>query len=162
MDKNIKNYPRKPSLIVDVTRRANGCAGCTKFAMKSGVKQQSSWKTTDGSRWWLRDTKFNEPNGDYNAYCYLSVYGVNPDDVRYNDGSCSYSSTDYLCQRIRKVYQKTCGGTAKGARCVFPFIYNGKQYDSCTTVNNGGKLWCATERFYKSKWGSCSCGAGTG
>ena len=64
-------------------------------------------KTTDGSPWWLRDTRYNEPNGDYNSYCYLSIYNVNPNDVRFNDGSCSYFSTDYLCQPIKKTFQSS-------------------------------------------------------
>ena len=95
---NINNYPKKPHLLVDVTRNSNGCGGCTKFAMKSRVKQQRSWRTEDGSAWWLRDTKYNEPNGDYKPNCYLHVYDVNPDNVRFNDGNCNYSSSDYLCQ----------------------------------------------------------------
>ena len=33
--------------------------------------------------------------------------------------------------------------TAKGVCCVFPFKYQNKLYHSCTTVNNGGKRWCA-------------------
>ena len=95
---NIHNYPRKPALIIDVTRTQKGCGGCTKFAMKSGVKQQSSWRTSDGSAWWLRDTKFNEPNGDYQPNCYMSVHSVDPNNVQFNDGSCGYSSSEYLCQ----------------------------------------------------------------
>ena len=102
MAKKIENYPRKPHLIVDVTRPANGCGGCTKYAMKSGVSQQGSWKTTDGSNWWLRDGKYNEPNGDYHANCYLHIYDVNPNNVRFNDGNCGHSSSDYLCQPIEK------------------------------------------------------------
>ena len=90
--------PARLYTIVDVTRRANGCGGCTKYPMKSGVPQQSSWVTSDGSPWWLRDTKYNEPNGDYVANCYLSVYSTNPSDVRFNDGNCGHSSTSYLCQ----------------------------------------------------------------
>merc|ERR1712032_1405773 len=42
--------------------------------------------------------KCNEPSGDYHANCYLHVYDVNPNNVRFNDGSCSYYSTEYLCQ----------------------------------------------------------------
>ena len=98
MGKNINNYPKKPHLLIDVTRNQKGCGGCTKFAMKSGVKQQNSWKTSDGSAWWLRDTSYNEPNGDYQPNCFLHIYDVNPNNVRFNDGSCSYYSSDYLCQ----------------------------------------------------------------
>ena len=49
MKKNINNYPKKPHIIVDVTRPANGCGGCTKYAMKSNIAQQGSWRTSDGS-----------------------------------------------------------------------------------------------------------------
>merc|ERR1719371_154805 len=100
MKKNINNYPKKPHFIVDVTRPANGCGGCTKYAMRSSTAQQGSWRTKDGSAWWLRDAKYNEPNGDYHANCYLHIYDVNPNNVRFNDGSCAYSSSDYLCQPI--------------------------------------------------------------
>merc|ERR1712032_734571 len=101
MGKNINNYPKKPHFIVDVTRPANGCGGCTKYAMRSTTAQQGSWRTTDGSPWWLRDSKYNEPSGDYHANCYLHVYDVNPNNVRFSDGSCSYYSTEYLCQPTR-------------------------------------------------------------
>ena len=92
--------PAAPHLIVDVTRPSNGCGGCTKYAMKSGVPQQSSWVTSDGSPWWLRDTKYNEPNGDYHANCYLHIYDVNPNNVRFDDNNCNFYTTDYLCQPI--------------------------------------------------------------
>ena len=94
-----RTIPAAPHLIVDITRPAIGCGGCTKYAMKSGVDQQSSWVTSDGSPWWLRDTKYNEPNGDYHANCYLHVYSTNPKDVKFNDGNCNYFSSSYLCQR---------------------------------------------------------------
>jgi len=102
LGKNIKNYPQKPHFIVDVTRPANSCGGCTKYAMKSSTAQQGSWRTKDGSAWWLRDAKYNEPNGDYHANCYLHIYDVNPNNVRFNDGNCNYYSTEYMCQKISK------------------------------------------------------------
>ena len=98
MRKDIKQFPQKPHLIIDVTRSSNGCGGCKSYAMKSGVSQQSSWHTDDGAPWWLRDSRYNEPNGDYHANCYLHIYKVDPNDVQFNDGSCSYYATDYLCQ----------------------------------------------------------------
>ena len=98
LGKDIANYPSAPQLIVDVTRTADGCSGCADHAMKSTVSEQSSWKTSDGSAWWLRDTKYTEPSGDYHANCYLSISKADPDNVDFNDANCDYSSTDYLCQ----------------------------------------------------------------
>lgn len=54
----------------------------------------------------------------------------------------------------------TSGGTAKkGTPCVFPFVFKGKSYNKCTTVNNGQTPWCSTEKTYKKQWGNCVCGA---
>ncbi|XP_033025895.1 72 kDa type IV collagenase-like [Lacerta agilis] len=42
--------------------------------------------------------------------------------------------------------------------CVFPFIYKGKSYTSCTTDGESdGKLWCSLTRNYDvdSKWTYC-------
>ena len=109
MDKNINNYPKKPHFIVDVadvTRPANGCGGCMKYAMKSNIAQQGSWRTSDGRAWWLRDARYNDPNGDYHDNCYLHIYDVNPNNVCFNDGNCNYYSTEYMCQpkQTRKCY----------------------------------------------------------
>jgi len=106
MGKSINKYPKKPHFIIDVTRPANGCGGCTKYAMKSTTAQQGSWRTKDGSAWWLRDARYNEPNGDYHANCYLHIYDVNPNNVRFNDGNCGYYSTEYLCQKAMKTSSK--------------------------------------------------------
>merc|ERR1711959_559216 len=110
MKKNINNYPKKPHFIIDVTRPANGCGGCTKYAMRSNTAQQGSWGTKDGSAWWLRDARYNEPNGDYHANCYLHIYDVNPNNVRFNDGNCNYYSTEYLCQKVWKPKYYYAGG----------------------------------------------------
>merc|ERR550534_1743085 len=41
--------------------------------------------------------------------------------------------------------------------CVFPFIYLGKTYEGCTTVDYNNKLWCATTSNYDQdkEWGNC-------
>ena len=46
-------------------------------------------------------------------------------------------------------------------RCVFPFIFNGKSYHTCTDKQNNGQLWCATTSNYDldRQWTSCTCGA---
>jgi len=94
----VGDWPASPHLIVDITRNENGCGGCAS-AMNSDNSAQSSWTTTDGSPWWLRDSNFGEPNGDYHANCYLNVHGTNnPEALYFNDGRCLYHSSSYLCQ----------------------------------------------------------------
>lgn len=50
------------------------------------------------------------------------------------------------------------GGTAHGEPCIFPFLFQGKEYLDCTTDGRGdGRLWCATTYDYDQdkKWGFC-------
>ena len=62
-------------------------------------------------------------------------------------------------QRLNCDKTATVGGNANGAKCVFPFNYQGKQYSECTTVNYGDKLWCAAVPDYDVDplWGDCIC-----
>merc|ERR1719456_2200873 len=70
--------------------------------MNSGNRQQSTWQTSDGSSWWLRSSRYNEPNGDYNANCFLDLWHTprNENSVTFNDGRCNYHSKSYYCQAI--------------------------------------------------------------
>merc|ERR1719502_2196611 len=94
---------RAPHFIVDVTRPQNGCGGCKKYSMKSSSPQQATWRTSDGSPWWLRSRVFNEPNGDYHGNCYMNVHGnpASPDNLHFNDHNCNYYSRSYYCQPKR-------------------------------------------------------------
>ncbi|KAJ3606728.1 hypothetical protein NHX12_026247 [Muraenolepis orangiensis] len=50
------------------------------------------------------------------------------------------------------------GGTASGELCIFPFLFQGKEYSQCTADGRGdGRLWCATSYDYdqEKKWGFC-------
>ncbi|XP_068996462.1 matrix metalloproteinase-9 [Embiotoca jacksoni] len=52
----------------------------------------------------------------------------------------------------------TFGGNADGAKCVFPFIFQGDEYDSCTTEGRSdGYRWCATTNNFDTdiKYGFC-------
>jgi len=94
---------RSPHWIIDVTRPANGCGGCTRYPMNSMVAQQNTWSTSDGSPWWLRSTRYSEPNGDYSAGCYLDLWRTpyNENSVTWNDGRCNYHSNSYYCQTAK-------------------------------------------------------------
>merc|ERR1719272_729694 len=95
---------RAPHWIIDVTRPQNGCGGCTKHPMKSNTAAQATWRTADGAPWWLRSSRYNEPNGDYSANCYLDLWRspTNENSVTYNDGRCNYHASSYYCQLAKK------------------------------------------------------------
>lgn len=50
----------------------------------------------------------------------------------------------------------THGGNSAGNCCVFPFVYKGKQYHSCT-MDGYVEKWCSTTYDFKTdgKWGLC-------
>ena len=104
LGKNFADYPNNPQLIVDVTRNQNGCPGCKNYAMNSGVIEQVLWQTSDGSAWWLRNSRYNEPSGDYHANCYLEVQNADPNNVQFRDSLCNYGSSDYLCQIVASTW----------------------------------------------------------
>lgn len=56
------------------------------------------WRTGDGGRWWLRNSTFGEPNGDYAARAFLGLasggyshVGYAGGDIGFNDGTASYA-----------------------------------------------------------------------
>lgn len=49
--------------------------GCNMRSGQYGGNNCGSWRTTDGGKWWLRDSSFGEPNGDYNGNTFLYMYG---------------------------------------------------------------------------------------
>lgn len=78
---------------------------------------------------------------------------------------------DTLMAAIKDIYQvydtfsgpcKTIG--SEGEACVFPFIYEGIEYDGCTSTHAAeGAVWCATQvnqngTVIEGKWGDCSEG----
>jgi putative component of toxin-antitoxin plasmid stabilization module len=110
------NPLRAPNFIIDITRPQNGCGGCTKYPMNSKVPNQATWRTADGSAWWLRSTRYSQPNGpkewphgranpngDYVANCYMDLWRLpsNENTVQFNDRKCSYRSRSYYCQPLK-------------------------------------------------------------
>ncbi|XP_065826165.1 uncharacterized protein [Oscarella lobularis] len=84
-----------------------------------------------------------------------------PNGVEARKVKVQLRGTNYLTLAEVQVWagRRTCGGTANGARCAFPFTFKGVTYESCTTVG-GNRLWCATRQGNVSthnKWGFCFC-----
>ena len=102
-----------------ISKPTNG-GNYTNFTMnsKAGI---IDWRATDNGQWWLRDTPYSEPNGDYTANCWLSMYHFDINDLRYNDGNCSYSTTRYICSSNDKkgfeqisAQRRTCATIKQG------------------------------------------------
>jgi hypothetical protein len=83
-------YPAAPNL--------NG--NYTPYAMKSG--SVPDWRVPDGGRWWLKDSAFGEPNGDYYANGFLGLYAAsytidsNGLLSGFNDAAAYSTGTSYL------------------------------------------------------------------
>lgn len=59
-----------------------------------------NWVSIDSSNWWLRDTTYGEPNGDYTAGCWLAVTAAPNEngELGFNDANCNYyTGTSYVC-----------------------------------------------------------------
>lgn len=64
---------------------------------------------------------------------------------------------------IRSYSLGTCATrTRSNFCCVFPFIYKGRRYSSCTRINSRKGPWCATTPNYDADklWGYCPSGGG--
>ena len=51
-------------------------------------------------------------------------------------------------------------GPVPDKECVFPFVFKGKTYEECTTVENFGVSWCSTKvdtdgHHIENNWGVC-------
>jgi len=95
--------------ITGIYRSEDGCGGCTQVAMNSEDQKayeaegfrgsHVGFKSIASGPWFLRSTTYSEPNGDYDANCWLGLHGGWDEDVgfRFNDARCNVRSTNYLC-----------------------------------------------------------------
>lgn len=56
------------------------------------------WKAPDGKLWWLRDSTYGEPNGDYGANCNMGGGSCNLNSgFNFNDYNCRFTTSRYFC-----------------------------------------------------------------
>lgn len=58
----------------------------------------TDWRVPDGGRWWLRDTTYGEPNGNYSVYSFLILQGLSSDGTitAFDDQGFIYTGASYL------------------------------------------------------------------
>ncbi|PFX26442.1 Seminal plasma protein BSP-30 kDa [Stylophora pistillata] len=83
-----------------------------------------------------------------------------------NGGTCTMSGPDsFFCTCTDEFKGETCEkrlpcpsgkktDNPHGRCCVFPFVYGGKKYESCTKVAHN-RLWCSLDKIYKGHWANC-------
>jgi len=131
---------REPHWIVDITRTTNGCGGCQHAAMNSGVPSQATWHTSDGSPWWLHETNTSQPDGDYEANCYMDLVGTpnTENAIMFDDDSCNVHSRSYYCQSVSTTTTTTttlpakCNTAYADTDCASGAMVDDPQTVSCT------------------------------
>ena len=70
----------------------------TSIAMKwSTGGTARDWTSVDRGSWFLRDSPYGEPNGDYTPGCWLQLITSSTPPYKTNDHKCGYSATRYIC-----------------------------------------------------------------
>jgi len=108
---------RDPHFIIDIIKDTDGCSASNtcNATMKSDNPSQATWHTSDGSPWWLRDTEYSQPNGDYTANCYMDLMpsGDKPtteEAIQFDDDSCLSHSRSYYCQPVHEPTETETAG----------------------------------------------------
>lgn len=95
------NYQRWFNVIYGVHKTSGG-GNFTGTIMRNPTfygSGSSAHRVNDNGRWWLRDTTYTEPNGDYTANAWFDSRGM-PEpyglqDMVFNDGNANYSTGNY-------------------------------------------------------------------
>ncbi|XP_040577333.1 uncharacterized protein [Lepeophtheirus salmonis] len=135
-------YPSKEAL-----EYAN-CQSSCESATKTTPDPSSKCKTTDGQTCIFPfiysgvsyDSCTDVQNGGV-KWCATSLYSTKEANA--------YANCDPSCEdnKPTTVQPGSACKTTDGQSCIFPFIYSGVSYDSCTDVLNGGVKWCATSLY---------------
>jgi len=105
---------RAPHWIIDVTRPQSGDGDMALYPMNSNQAEVATWRTSDLSPWFLRDTVHVPASSDYKANCFLNVFAFDGEDSVIYDagvpttdhpveqgGSCWIHSSAYFCQAMK-------------------------------------------------------------
>ena len=72
------------------------------------IKGTTDWRVPDDGKWFIRDTTYVEPNGDYTANAFLGLLGLNSDGSvkAFNDGYDYnyYTGTTIICSTNVKCF----------------------------------------------------------
>ena len=101
-DAMLSRYGTTYFSVVPGVYKSSGGGSYTNCIMRSPAHYASGcadWTVVGGGKWWLRDTTYGEPNGDYTANCWLNASwsGSTVATLGFNDGNCSFSTTKYIC-----------------------------------------------------------------
>jgi len=83
--------------------RNGGGGNYTSTVMRSSRYYETgttAWRVPDDGKWYLRDTTFSEPNGDYTANAFLGIWRLDADGyLEFNDGYDYnyYTGTKIIC-----------------------------------------------------------------
>ena len=88
----------------------------------------------------------------------MTAVEVTEDEEMYNL-LLEYGGAKAECEAPASPICITVGGDMVGAKCVFPFTYDGTTYCGC--ADDGGEKWCSTrtddrDRHTQGYWGICS------
>lgn len=99
------NYQRWFQIVYGV-HSVNGGGDYTGTIMRNATSYgtgSTAHRVNDNGRWWIRDTTFGEPNGDYTAYAWFGLvsggytfpepYALQ--DIGFNDGNANYGTGAY-------------------------------------------------------------------
>ena len=64
----------------------------------------NDWRVKDGGRWWLRDSTYSEPNGDYHANALLGLFSSFPTYYNLTDLSFNDEHSNYLLKAPNHVF----------------------------------------------------------
>jgi len=88
--------------VVGKVYRINGIGNYSNIVMRNPRYFSGGapdWMVPDGGQWFIRDTGYSEPNGDYYGYAYLTLYSLASDGTTtFNDGNANYyTGTTIIC-----------------------------------------------------------------